>query len=43
MRARADKIAAGFDVRSRPSAGTTIEVTVPNAVVEAAGPATSAE
>jgi nitrate/nitrite-specific signal transduction histidine kinase len=33
MRARADKIGAGFSVDARPGHGTTIEVTVPPDVV----------
>ena len=35
MRARAEKIGASFEVTSRPAAGTTIEVTVPAAIVRA--------
>ena len=37
MRARADKIRARFSVKSVPGEGTTIEVVVPNAVIEAGG------
>ncbi|HSL32904.1 MAG TPA: PAS domain S-box protein, partial [Candidatus Limnocylindrales bacterium] len=33
MRARAEKIGADFDVISKPAAGTTIEVIVPDAVI----------
>ena len=33
MRARADKIGASFQVTSKPGAGTTIEVTVPESVI----------
>jgi signal transduction histidine kinase len=36
MRARAEKIGARFGVSSRPGAGTTIEVAVPQAVISAA-------
>ena len=36
MRARADKIGARFSVKSVPGEGTTIEVVVPNAALEAA-------
>jgi signal transduction histidine kinase len=36
MRARAEKIGATFAVSSRPGAGTTIDVVVPDAVVAAA-------
>jgi PAS domain S-box-containing protein len=36
MRARAEKIGAVLDVTSRPGAGTTIEVTVPDATIAAA-------
>jgi PAS domain S-box-containing protein len=35
MRARADKIGASFQVTSKPGAGTTIEVTVPESVIAA--------
>jgi PAS domain S-box-containing protein len=42
MRARAEKIGAGFSVDARPGAGTTIEVTVPaDAVARAASEARS--
>jgi PAS domain S-box-containing protein len=37
MRARADKIGARFSVKSVPGEGTTIEVVVPEAAIEAAG------
>ena len=37
MRARAAKIGASFDVTSEPGRGTTIEVTVPDAEIAAAG------
>jgi PAS domain S-box-containing protein len=40
MRARAEKIGASFEVTSRAGLGTTIEVTVPNAVIAAAREAT---
>jgi signal transduction histidine kinase len=33
MRARAEKIGADFDVISKPGAGTTIEVIVPDEVI----------
>ena len=36
MRARADKVGARFSVKSVPGEGTTIEVVVPNAALEAA-------
>jgi PAS domain S-box-containing protein len=36
MRARAEKIGATFAVTSKPGAGTTIEVTVPDAAIERA-------
>jgi PAS domain S-box-containing protein len=39
MRARAEKIGATFGVSSRPGAGTTIDVTVPDAVLAAAAAA----
>jgi signal transduction histidine kinase len=39
MRARAEKIGASLDVNSRPGAGTTIEVTVPEATIAAAAAA----
>jgi nitrate/nitrite-specific signal transduction histidine kinase len=39
MRARAEKIGATFEVSSRPGAGTTIDVTVPGAVLAAAAAA----
>lgn len=37
MRARADKIGATYEVRSRPGEGTTVEVIVPEAAIVAAG------
>ncbi|HET7702357.1 MAG TPA: GAF domain-containing protein [Candidatus Limnocylindrales bacterium] len=37
MRARADKIRATYEVRSRPGEGTTIEVIVPEAAIVEAG------
>jgi signal transduction histidine kinase len=40
MRARAAKIGASFDVTSEPGRGTTIEVTVPDAEIAAAGAST---
>ena len=39
MRARAERIGASLDVTSRPGAGTTIEVTVPDAAIAAAAAA----
>jgi PAS domain S-box-containing protein len=39
MRARADKIGAEFSVSSRPAAGTTIEVSVPEVIIAAASSA----
>jgi PAS domain S-box-containing protein len=42
MRARAEKIGASFAVRSRPGGGTTIEVTVDDATIIAAGRAAPA-
>jgi signal transduction histidine kinase len=40
MRARAEKIGATLDVITRPGAGTTIEVTVPEAAIAAAAAST---
>ncbi|HET9456166.1 MAG TPA: ATP-binding protein, partial [Candidatus Limnocylindrales bacterium] len=36
MRARAEKVGATFTVTSKPGAGTTIEVTMPDAAIERA-------
>jgi signal transduction histidine kinase len=36
MRARAEKIGASMEVTSRPGSGTTIEVFLPEAAIEAA-------
>jgi len=43
MRARAEKIGAFLDVTSKPGAGTTIEVIVPETVVATARAASPAE
>ena len=36
MRARAEKIGASMEVSSKPGSGTTIEVLLPDAAIEAA-------
>jgi len=43
MRARADRIGAKFTCVSQPGEGTTIEVTVPDAVIEAYGTTSPAD